>query len=109
MSTPEDNGGMRRMPRDIGEVSVYVPGLRIPKPVDFSPPLGSNLSWNLVQLLTTLRTRIAVLAGEGVPTAKRSTGKNATQHGLPCNTLPCFLFLLFHITIVCGLNLSTYL
>ncbi|XP_056170622.1 uncharacterized protein LOC115690263 isoform X2 [Syzygium oleosum] len=81
VSTPEDNGGMRRMPRDIGEVSVYVPGLRIPKPVNFSPPLGSNLSWNLVQLLTTLRNRIAVLAGEGVPTVKTSTRKNATQHG----------------------------
>ncbi|KAK3406153.1 hypothetical protein EUGRSUZ_K02328 [Eucalyptus grandis] len=81
VSTPVDNGGKRRTPQDIGEVSVYVPGLRIPKSVDFYQSLGSHLSRNLVQLLTALRTRIAVLAGEGVPTVKRLTRKSATQHG----------------------------
>jgi hypothetical protein len=38
-STPKDSGGNRRRPGSIGEVSVYVPGLRIPKPIDFTQSL----------------------------------------------------------------------
>nr|POE61693.1 hypothetical protein CFP56_51899 [Quercus suber] len=44
------------------DVSVYVPGFRIPKPVDFSHSLGDHLSKNLVERLSALRTRGSTLA-----------------------------------------------
>ncbi|WJX66861.1 hypothetical protein P8452_51369 [Trifolium repens] len=76
-STPKDSGGNRRRPGSIGEVSVYVPGLRIPKPVDFTQSLGDYLSynyknkkkksqhggWTLATLLQTLEDYLPVLLG----------------------------------------------
>ena len=82
MSTSKDTGGNRRRPGNIGDVSVYVPGLRIPKPVDFSQLLGDSLSKNLVERLSALRTRIVVMAGQEGPTITRTRRKSATQHGL---------------------------
>ncbi|OWM62707.1 uncharacterized protein LOC116214698 [Punica granatum] len=81
VSTPKDSGGNRRRPGNIGEVLVYVPGLRIPKLVDFSESLGNHLSRNLVERLSALRTRIVVMAGQEAPTITRSRRKSATQHG----------------------------
>ena len=46
--------------REYWDVSVYVPGFRIPKPVDFSHSLGDHLSKNLVERLSALRTRIVI-------------------------------------------------
>ena len=81
VSKPADSGGNRRRPGNIGELSVYVPGLRIPKPVDFSLTLGDHLSKNLVERLSALRTRIVVMAGQEGPTITRTRRKTATQHG----------------------------
>ncbi|KAI4329793.1 hypothetical protein MLD38_028139 [Melastoma candidum] len=83
MSTPQDSGGSRRIPANIGEVSVYVPGLRIPKPVDFSQHLGkgNHLSRNLVERLSAFRTRIVIMAGQEAPTITRTKRRSATQHG----------------------------
>lgn len=81
-STSKDTGGNRRRPGNIGEVSVYVPGLRIPKPVDFSNALGDTLSKTLVERLSALRTRIVVMAAQEGPTVSRTRRKSATQHGL---------------------------
>ncbi|XP_030492633.2 uncharacterized protein LOC115708760 isoform X2 [Cannabis sativa] len=78
-STPKDTAGNRRRPGNIGDVSVYVPGLRIPKPVDFSQALGDHLSKSLVEKLSALRTRIVVMAGQEGPTITRTRRK--TQHG----------------------------
>ncbi|CAN1265798.1 hypothetical protein LINPERPRIM_LOCUS12338 [Linum perenne] len=80
VSTPKDSGGNRRRPASIGELTVYVPGFRIPKPVDFSLALGDHLSKNLVEQLSALRTRIVVMAGQEAPTVTR-TRRRATQHG----------------------------
>ncbi|KAJ4713705.1 BRO1 domain containing protein [Melia azedarach] len=81
LSTSKDTGGNRRRPGNIGEVSVYVPGLRIPKPVDFSQSLGDSLSKSLVERLSALRTRIVVMAAQEGPTVTRTRRKSATQHG----------------------------
>lgn len=81
MSTSKGSGGNRRRPGSIGEVSVYIPGLRIPKPVDFSQSLGDHLSKTLVERLSALRTRIVVMAGQEAPTVTRTRRKSATQHG----------------------------
>ncbi|KAJ8749979.1 hypothetical protein K2173_013894 [Erythroxylum novogranatense] len=81
VSKPNGSGGNRRRPGSIGEVFVYVPGFRIPKPVDFSQSLGNQLSKNLVERLSALRTRIVVMAGQEPPTVTRTRRKSATQHG----------------------------
>ncbi|XP_061371198.1 uncharacterized protein LOC133313812 [Gastrolobium bilobum] len=81
VSIPNDSGGNRRRPRSIGEVSVYVPGLRIPKPVDFAQSLGEFLSKSIVERLSALRTRIVVMAGQEGPTITRTKRNSATRHG----------------------------
>lgn len=81
VSTPTEGGGNRRRPSNIGEVSVFVPGLRIPKPVDFSQCVCDHLSKSLVERLSALRTRIVVMVGHEAPTVTRSRRKSATQHG----------------------------
>ncbi|TYH98414.1 hypothetical protein ES332_A12G309000v1 [Gossypium tomentosum] len=81
VSTPKDTGGNRRRPGSIGEVSVYVPGLRIPKPVDFSQSLSGHVSKTLVERLTAMRTRIVVMAGQEALTITRTRRKTTTQHG----------------------------
>lgn len=80
VSTPKDTGGRRR-PGNIGEVAVFVPGLRIPKPVDFTESLGDHLGKSLVERLSALRTRIVVMAGQEAPTITRTRRRTATQHG----------------------------
>lgn len=81
MSTSRHSGENRRRPGNIGEVTVYVPGLRIPKPVDFSQSLGNHLSKNLVERLSALRTRVVVMAGQEGPAITRTKRRSATQHG----------------------------
>ncbi|RAL41293.1 hypothetical protein DM860_010087 [Cuscuta australis] len=81
VSTPTETGGNKRKPINIGDVSVFVPGLRIPKPVDFSMALDNHLSKSLVERLSALRTRIVVMAGQEGPTITRTRRKSATQHG----------------------------
>lgn len=82
ISTARDGGGNRRRPGNVGEIVVFVPGLRIPKAVDFSQSLGNCLPKSLVDRLTALRTRIVVMAaGQAVPTATKSRRKTATRHG----------------------------
>ncbi|KAK1303515.1 hypothetical protein QJS10_CPB11g02341 [Acorus calamus] len=69
------------MPGNIGEVAVFVPGLRIPKSVDFSFPLAYSVSKGLVERLSVLRTRIVVMASQEAPKATRPRRRTATQHG----------------------------
>lgn len=80
-STSKHSGENRRRPGNIGEVTVFVPGLRIPKPVDFSQSLGDHLSKNLVERLSALRTRVVVMAGQEGPAITRAKRRSATQHG----------------------------
>nr|XP_016447136.1 PREDICTED: uncharacterized protein LOC107772159 [Nicotiana tabacum] len=81
VSTPQESGGNRRRPGNIGEVAVFVPGLRIPMAVDFSLALRDHLSKSLVERLSALRTRIVVMAGQEAPTITRTRRKTFTQHG----------------------------
>lgn len=91
VSTPNDTGG--KNPKNVGEIMVFVPGLRIPKPVDFVLPLNDGLSKNLVERLSALRTRIVVMAGQEAPRSAKSR-RTATQHGLLSykhfSGCPCF-------------------
>lgn len=80
-STQRGSGENRRWPKNIGEVAVFVPGIRIPKPVDFTQPFSDGLSRNLVERLSALRTRIVIMAGQEAPLATKPR-RTATQHGL---------------------------
>ncbi|KAL4280492.1 hypothetical protein GQ457_03G005140 [Hibiscus cannabinus] len=80
LSTPDAAGGARRRPKNIGEIVVFVPGLRIPRPLDFAQPLGDGLSKSLVERLSALRTRIEVMAGQEAPMTTKPR-RTATQHG----------------------------
>ena len=81
VSTPTDTAANRRRPKNVGEVAVFVPGLRIPKSVDFSLMLGDSLSKSSVERLSALRTRMVVMAAQEAPAAIRPRRKAATQHG----------------------------
>lgn len=80
ISTPKAPGETRRKPKNVGEIAVFVPGLRIPKPVDFAEPIGDEISRRFVERLSALRTRIVVMAGQEAPMATKPRRK-ATQHG----------------------------
>lgn len=80
ISTSTDEGGTKKKPGQGGEMFVFVPGLRIPKSIDFGKSLQGYLSTKMVEHLSALRTRIvAMAAGEGPAT--RNKRKTATQHG----------------------------
>ncbi|KAI3831219.1 hypothetical protein MKX03_034005 [Papaver bracteatum] len=81
LSTSQDVDQNRRIPKNIGELAVFVPALRIPKPVNFSQSLGDNLSKSLIERLSGLRTRVVVLASQEAQTAVKPKRKAATQHG----------------------------
>lgn len=79
LSTLNDSREKRRS-RNVGEIVVFVPGLRTPKAMDFSGQLGDGLSRSLVERLSALRTRIVVMASEeGLVPAK--SRRVATRHG----------------------------
>ncbi|XP_020241938.1 uncharacterized protein LOC109820215 isoform X2 [Asparagus officinalis] len=80
VSTSRDTGGFRRRPRNVGELAVFVPGLRIPRSVDFSLSLGNSLSKSLIDRLSSLRTRIVVMAAQEAPVAIKPRRRTATQH-----------------------------
>lgn len=98
-STPKDTGGNRRKPTSIGEVSVYVPGLRIPRPVEFSQAVGDQLPKTLVERLTALRTRIVVMANQEGPTITRTRRK--TQHGIFMSEKIVCMFCIFCSAFYC--------
>lgn len=73
----------RRGPDSLGEVAVFLPGLRIPKAADLSVPLGHRLPKNYLESLCALRTRIAMIAAEEAPAAlKARRTETETQLGL---------------------------
>lgn len=81
MSTQNDESGSRRQPENVGEIAVFVPGLRIPKPLDFAEPLGDELSRSLVERLSALRTRVVVMADKENLLVTQKPRRRARQHG----------------------------
>ncbi|PKU74164.1 hypothetical protein MA16_Dca020140 [Dendrobium catenatum] len=81
ISTPKDAVEYRRRPGKLGEVAVYVPGLRIPKSIDFYQHLNGSISTGLIERLSTLRTRVIVMTAQEAPIETKPLRKTATQHG----------------------------
>ena len=74
-------GENRRKTRNVGEIVVFVPGLRIPKAMDFSGQLGDGFSRSLVDRLSALRTRIVVMTTEEGSVPSPKSRKTTTRHG----------------------------
>ncbi|CAA6673391.1 unnamed protein product [Spirodela intermedia] len=81
VSTPADAGARRRRLKNMGEVAVFFSGLRIPKGVDFSPLLQHGVPKSLVDRLSDLRTRVAVMVAQEAPAAIKPSRKTATRQG----------------------------
>ncbi|CAM8924167.1 unnamed protein product [Rhodiola kirilowii] len=79
-SKANNSNGNKKRPENIGEVIVFVPGLRIPKPVDFSAAFAGKLSKSMIERLTFLRARIVVMAGNEGPAITRTKRKSPTQY-----------------------------
>ncbi|PKA65206.1 hypothetical protein AXF42_Ash013327 [Apostasia shenzhenica] len=78
VSTPKDTDEFQTTHGKIGEFAVYVPGLRIPKIVDLSEPLGDRLPKGLLERLSALRTRVVGMTAQEVSTKPRQ--RMANQH-----------------------------
>ncbi|XP_006649195.1 uncharacterized protein LOC102704126 [Oryza brachyantha] len=80
-SKPNDAGAIRRRPGSIGEVAVFVPGLRVPE-ISEELPLGDGLPRRLTERLAALRNRIVAMAAqEALYMTKPSWRISITQHG----------------------------
>ncbi|KAH7689979.1 BRO1 domain-containing protein [Dioscorea alata] len=81
VSTPKDACGNRRWPSNIDELAVFVPGLRVPKSVDFSSALSDILPKPLVERLSSLRMRIVAMVAQEASKATKQRRKTTTKHG----------------------------
>uniref|UniRef100_A0ACD5Z8S1 Uncharacterized protein n=1 Tax=Avena sativa TaxID=4498 RepID=A0ACD5Z8S1_AVESA len=81
-SKPDDASAIRRRPASIGEVAVFVPGLRVPEPLELPPPpLADCLPRRLTERLAVSRTRIASMAAREALAVSRPRWRAITQHG----------------------------
>ncbi|XP_066328913.1 uncharacterized protein [Miscanthus floridulus] len=80
-SKPNDAGAIRRRPGNIGEVAVFIPGLRVPESLELSQPLGDGHPRRLTERLAALRSRIVVMAAHEALSVTRPRKRTFTQHG----------------------------
>ncbi|KAL6911877.1 hypothetical protein ACP4OV_000682 [Aristida adscensionis] len=76
-----DPGVRRRRPTSVGEVVVFLPGLRVPRNMDFPQPLGDHLDKSIVERLSALRARVVAMATQEAATALKPKGRSAARHG----------------------------
>jgi len=76
-----DPGVRRRSLSSVGDVVVFLPGLRVPRNIDFSRTLGDHLNKSVVERLTALRARVVVMATQESATALKPRRRVATRHG----------------------------
>lgn len=76
-----DGDGPRRKPGSVGDVVVFLPGLRAPRSVDFSQALAGRLDKSAVERLSALRARVVELAMQESAAALKPKRKTAARHG----------------------------
>jgi len=81
-SKPNDAVAIRRRPGNIGEVAVFIPGLRVPESLELSQPLSDGLPRRLAERLAALRSRIVVMAAHEALSVTRPRKRTFTQHGM---------------------------
>jgi len=75
--------GRQGRPRSVGEVVVFLPGLRVPRTVDFSLSLGDHLDKSRVDKLSALRARVVEMAmQESAAALKPRRRAAASRHGV---------------------------
>ncbi|CAN6245254.1 unnamed protein product [Urochloa humidicola] len=74
-------GVRQRSLSSVGEVVVFLPGLRVPRNIDFSRTLGDHLDKSIVERLTALRARAVVMVTQESATALKPRRRVATRHG----------------------------
>ncbi|KAL6912303.1 hypothetical protein ACP4OV_001108 [Aristida adscensionis] len=80
-SKPNDASAIRRRPASIGEVAVFIPGLRVPENLELPQTLGDGLPKRLIERLVALRNRIVVMATREALSVTRPRKLTFTQHG----------------------------
>ncbi|XP_062226225.1 uncharacterized protein LOC133924622 isoform X1 [Phragmites australis] len=81
VSSQKDAGGPRRRPGSVGDVVVFLPGLRMPRSVDFAQALGERLDRSVVERLSALRARVVEMAMQESVTALKPRRKTAARNG----------------------------
>ncbi|XBH63376.1 hypothetical protein VPH35_117369 [Triticum aestivum] len=77
----KDPGVVRRgRPRSVGEVVVFLPGLRVPRTVDFPQSLGDHLDTSTVERLSALRATVVTMAMQESAMALKPR-RRTTRHG----------------------------
>ncbi|EMS68284.1 hypothetical protein TRIUR3_13310 [Triticum urartu] len=77
----KDPGVVRRgRPRSVGEVVVFLPGLRVPRTVDFSQSLADHLDKSTVERLSALRATVVAMAMQESAMALKPR-RRTTRHG----------------------------
>lgn len=70
----------QRGPGSVGEVVVFLPGLRVPRSIDFSRSLGDHLDKSIVERLSALRARVVAMAMQESEMALKPRRKVAARH-----------------------------
>lgn len=73
-------GGPRRRPGSVGDVVVFLPGLRVPRSVDFSQALAGRLD-EASSRLSSLRARVVDMAMQESAAALKPKRRAAARHG----------------------------
>jgi hypothetical protein len=81
-SSHKDAGARRRRPGSVGDVVVFLPGLRVPRAVDFAQALGGCLARAIVERLSALRSRVVEMAMQESAAALKPRRKAAARHGV---------------------------
>jgi hypothetical protein len=82
VSSQTDAGGPRRRPGSVGDVVVFLPGLRVPRSVDFAQALEGRLDRSVVERLSGLRARVVEMAMQESAAALKPPRKTAARHGV---------------------------
>ncbi|XP_006652541.1 uncharacterized protein LOC102715104 [Oryza brachyantha] len=77
----DTGGGPRRRPGSVGDVVVFLPGLRVPRSVDFSQALAGRLDRGAVERLSSLRARVVDMAMQESAAALKPKRRAAQRHG----------------------------
>ncbi|CAN6228950.1 unnamed protein product [Urochloa humidicola] len=74
-------GGPRRRPGSVGDVVVFLPGLRVPRSVDLAQALDGRLDRSIVEKLSSLRARVVEMAMQESAAALKPKRRAAARHG----------------------------